>query len=124
VTEQEILRFVEKSFRSVWPLELLAVISQEPERAWQIDTLVRESRASLSLVVDGLAALVATQMVLVDHQRTYRLASASTELAALARDLVDLYNRKPRAVMRAVFSEPADRIQTFADAFRLRKDPC
>jgi hypothetical protein len=42
----------------------------------------------------------------------------------MARALADLYKRKPRAVMRAIFSAPKDRIQTFADAFRMRKDTC
>jgi hypothetical protein len=40
----------------------------------------------------------------------------------MAGEVIALYNQKPRAVLRAIFSAPSDRIQNFADAFRLRKD--
>jgi len=54
----------------------------------------------------------------------WRFLPVSDQQAALARELIDLYKSKPRSVARAIFAAPADRIQTFADAFRLRKDRC
>ena len=124
VSEEEVLRFVGNAFRSIWPMELLLVLSQEPHRGRQINALARELRGNSRVVMQGLDALVAIQLVTTGRDQAYRFQPASAELAELARELVDLYNRKPRAVMRAIFSAPADRIQTFADAFRLRKDTC
>jgi hypothetical protein len=124
VSEEEALRLVGNAFRSIWPMELLLVLSQEPCRGRQIDALARELRGNSRVVMQGLDALVAIQLVTIDRDQAYRFQPASAELAELARELVDLYNRKPRAVMRAIFSTPADRIQTFADAFRIRKDTC
>ena len=126
VTEQSVLNFIARSFRSVWPLELLLVLYQEPRSSWHVEALARELRANLSVVTQGLATLEAIRLVSVDADRAYRFDPASPELAAMASEVVALYNQKPRAAMRAIFSAPSDRIQTFADAFRLRKgrDAC
>lgn len=124
MTEPEVLQFVERTFRSVWPFELLLLLTRSPQQTWQGEALVHELRASMSLVDGGLRTLEKVGLVSVDEQRMYRFQPASAELEELAHALIDLYHRKPHAVMRAVFSAPADRIQTFADAFRLRKDTC
>jgi hypothetical protein len=123
VSETAILAFVSAAFSSLWPMEVMLVLCQEPGRGWTIDALARELRANIPVVTQGLAALQAVQFVTVDHNQAYRF-QPTPERAEVARALIDLYNLKPRAVMRAIFSAPADRIQTFADAFRLRKDSC
>lgn len=124
MTEPEVLQFVERTFRSVWPFELLLVLTRSPQQAWQGEALVHELRASMSLVNGGLRTLAKAGLVSVDEHGMYQFQPASAELEELARALIELCKRKPHAVMRAVFSAPADRIQTFADAFRLRKDTC
>jgi DNA-binding IclR family transcriptional regulator len=126
VTEQSVLEFVSRSFRSVWPLELLHVLHQEPRIGWETEDLAHELRANIPVVTQGLATLEAIGLVTADADRRYRFDPVSPELAEMAREVIALYNQKPRAVLRAIFSAPSDRIQTFADAFRLRKgrDAC
>lgn len=122
MTEEAILKFVSESFHSVWPLELLLVLSQEPRQAWQIDVLVRELRASEPVVIQSLEVLKTVQFVTVDRDGAYRFQPVSAKLAEMACELIALYSRKPRTVTRTIFSPSSDRIQTFADAFRIRKD--
>lgn len=124
VTEPEVLQFVKQTFRSVWPFELLLLLSRHPQQAWQCHAIVHELRASMSVVAGGLQTLQEAGLISIDNQNMYRFGATSAELEELAHLLVELYNRKPHAVMRAIFSAPADRIQIFADAFRLRKDKC
>lgn len=121
MTEDAILDFVGKAFRSVWHMELLLLLYQEPRQAWWIDALARELRASTAVVSQSLDALMAVGLVAADRSQAYCFQANSAELAAMADGLIDLYNRKPRAVLRAIFAERRDRIRTFADAFRLRK---
>jgi DNA-binding IclR family transcriptional regulator len=123
VTEAELLDFAKAAFRSVWPMELLLLLSQEPRQVWHVEELARELRASREVITQGLKALTAVGFVAFADQG-YCFQTKSAELSAVAIELLELYNLKPRAVARAIFSTPADRIQTFADAFRLRKDPC
>lgn len=124
MTEARILGFVGKAFNSIWPLELLLVLCQENRDRWQVKALIRELRANTEVVTQGLEALTTAGFVAVDSDQGYRLEPASPDMDDMARALADLYKRKPRAVMRAIFSAPKDRIQTFADAFRMRKDTC
>ena len=124
MTEARILGFVGKAFNSIWPLELLLVLCQENRDRWQVKALIRELRANTEVVTQGLEALTTAGFVAVDSDQGYRLEPASPDMDDMARALADLYKRKPRAVMRAIFSAPKDRIQTFANAFRMRKDTC
>ena len=122
MNEDFVLEFVARSFRSVWPLELLLVLYQERQVGWEVETLARKLRANAPVVTQGLANLEAIGLVRADADRLYRFDPASPELAEMAGEVIALYNQKPRAVLRAIFSAPSDRIQNFADAFRLRKD--
>lgn len=123
MTEEALLKFVGDSFRSAWPLELLLLFLQDPQRTWHLAELVRESRASAAAVGEGLVELRQAGLAASDPLGGFRFHAASPDREMLARELTDLYSRKPRTIMRAILQAPNDRIQTFADAFRIRKDP-
>ncbi|HTV30323.1 MAG TPA: hypothetical protein VMF32_21415, partial [Xanthobacteraceae bacterium] len=80
-------------------------------------------RASPSAVAEGLAELRRFGVIASDPHGAFRFAASSAASEQLAVELAELYSRKPRAIMHAILSAPNDRIRTFADAFRLRKDP-
>jgi len=124
VTEEELLAAVSNTFRTVWPFELLLLLRQKPRQAWPVEALVRELRASVTAVSESLVVLRRLGVVGVDPQGAYLFAPASADLDELARELSDLYTRKPRAIMRAILSAPNDKVQTFADAFRFRNPQC
>jgi hypothetical protein len=124
VTEEELLAVVSNTFRTVWPLELLLLLRREPRQAWLVEALVRDLRASVTAVNESLVVLRRLGVVGVDQQGAYLFAPASADLDQLVRELSDLYTRKPRAIMRAIIAAPNDRVQTFAEAFRLRKPQC
>lgn len=124
VTEDAILDFVSKSFRSLWPIELLLFLSRKPDQSWAVETLARELRASALIVNQGLSALQRIGFVTADPQQAYFFMPQTDGLNDLAVSLINLYQTKPHAINRAIFAAPRDRIQGFADAFRLRKDIC
>ena len=61
-SNDEILRFIASSFRSVWALELLLVLKSE-QRSWSHEELVATMRASELVVTRALAALEAAGLV-------------------------------------------------------------
>ena len=124
MTEEELLAVVSNTFRTVWPFELLLLLRQEPRRAWLVEVLVRDLRASATAVNESLVVLRRLGVIGVDPHGAYLFAPASADLDELTRELSDLYTRKPRAIMRAILAAPNDKVQTFADAFRLRKPQC
>jgi len=119
-SNDEILRFIASSFRSVWALELLLVLKSEP-RNWSHEELVATMRASELVVTRALAALEAAGLVSNDGDKA-RYMPVSGEVADLVSDAEALYSKKPDAVRRAIVSASAGDAAAFANAFRLRKD--
>jgi hypothetical protein len=121
VEEDNLLALVRDTIRSVWTLELLVLMQQGADRAWPTAELVAAMRANTRVVTEGLAALESVGLVRLDEVGMYRYRPVSPALAETIRQVVDLYNRKPLAVVRTILTSPSDKIQTFADAFRFRR---
>ena len=95
---------------------------RSPSTRWSAEQLVRELRASDGIVSEGLEALQAAGLVTPEGDGTFRYAPAAPHLDRLVQQLAQAYRERPTAVTNAIFASPSDRLQTFADAFRLRKD--
>jgi hypothetical protein len=89
---------------------------------WTAAQLVQELRASDAIVNDGLAALQAGGLVTPESGGAFRYAPASSHLDRLVGQLAQLYRERPMTVTKAIFASPNDKLQTFADAFKLKKD--
>ncbi|MGH7111725.1 MAG: hypothetical protein ACREFK_15010 [Stellaceae bacterium] len=120
MTEEAVLTFVKEAIRSAWPLELLLLMRRQPQ-AWSVGELVRELRASLGVVHESLASLVAADLIATRETGLYTYAPRTSALSELVSVLADLYARKPVTVMNAIFSSPTDKIRSFADAFLFKK---
>ena len=119
-SNDEILRFIPSSFRSVWALELLLVLKSE-HRSWSRDELVATMRASDLVVTKGLDALEAAGLVSNNEDKAQYMP-VSEDVATLVDDAEELYAKRPDAVRRAIISASAGDATAFADAFKLRKD--
>ncbi len=122
VIQGELLDFVRTSIRSVWTLELLLFLWRSSNSRWTAAQLVQELRASDGIVNEGLASLQAAGLVMSEAGGTFRYAPASSHLDRLVGQLAQLYRERPTTVTKAIFSSPNDRLHTFADAFKLKKD--
>lgn len=119
--ERELLAFIHSSIRSVWTLELLLCLRRSGDKVWSRDELVRDMRASDLIVTEGLSTLTAAGLVRPASDG-YRYTPASPALAQLVEQLETLYRDRPVALTNAVLSAPNDRLRTFADAFRFKRD--
>lgn len=120
--DPDLLYFIQSSIRSVWSLELLLHLRRQAGRTWRPDELVRDLRASDFVVSEALSALQTAGLAIPVGDGTYRYMPASADLDRLVGLLERQYREKPQSVTRAIFSAPNDRLQTFADAFRLKRD--
>ena len=84
--------------------------------------LVAELRASDLVVSEGLTVLGSAGLVSVEADGRASYAPASPLLEQLVQRLEKLHRDRPMAVTKAIFSTPNERLQVFADAFRLTKD--
>lgn len=117
---EDLLRFIESSFRSVWALELLLVLKREP-RSWSSEELVSTMRASELVVSKALDALVSAGLVSIEQDGA-RYMPINDDVATCVDELEQLYAARPDAVRRAIVAASASSATAFADAFRLRKD--
>jgi hypothetical protein len=116
----QILRFVASSFRSIWAFELLLVLKKEA-RPCSREELVKTMRASDLVVAKALDVLEAGGLV-SSNGEIAEYMPAGGDVAALVEAAEALYAKKPDAVRRAIVSASAGDAAAFADAFRLRKD--
>ncbi|HEY9217309.1 MAG TPA: hypothetical protein VIO94_04620 [Phenylobacterium sp.] len=118
--DPDLLTFIREHIRSVWALELLLLLRRQPDRAWTQDDLVRELRASATLIASNLEALERAALIVREEDGRCRYAPAAPALARLCDELELAYRERPVALINVIAS-PADKLQSLADAFRIRK---
>jgi hypothetical protein len=122
VIPEDVLRFVRDSIKSVWALELLLFMRRNAAQAWTVEQLTKELRSSPQLVTDILASFTTSGLVGTDADGTFRYCPASADLDALVTRLDRIYAETPLALIKQIVSTPNEKIQSFSDAFRIKRD--
>ena len=117
--DPDLIQFIGAYIKSVWALELLLLLRSDPNRPWQADALVRELRASTSLVQDNLSLFERSGLA-VREGMAWRFAPASARLAELTSRLAEAYGERPMATIGLI--SRASPVQSLADAFKIKKD--
>jgi hypothetical protein len=118
---KSLLGLIRSSITSVWALELLMLMRERASEVWAVEQLVRELRSSSLLVADILLTLHGAGL-LQKVGDGYRYEPATEELRRAMDELAKLTAERPVAVRNAILAAPHDRIQVFADAFRIKKE--
>jgi hypothetical protein len=119
----ELKQFIAQHVESLAQLEALLILRQDPHRHWQSPDLAQR----LYITPDMCEGILA------DLERrgfTARASGAAAyhyqprDLAAdrLLDDLSTIYQQRRVAVITEIYSKPVNKVQTFADAFRLRRE--
>ena len=119
--DDDVTRFIESSFPSVWSLEVLLLLRRE-QRGCSREQLVETLRASDLVIDQALSSLVAGGLAVLDEEGLATYSPASKNIAGLVERAEDLYTRRPDAVRRTIISGSMSGLTAFVDAFRLRKD--
>lgn len=117
--DPEIAEFIRAYVPSIWTLELLLVLQRDPGRVWTPDALLKELRASATLVSDNLTLLERHGLALRDTGG-WRFGPGNSPLALLVTRLGKLYGERPMHVMSMILR--SDALRSLADAFRIKKD--
>lgn len=119
-SQEDVARFISSSFRSVWSLELLLLIKQDP-RPFPREELVSALRASELVISQAVDSLVAAGLATADADGNTTYMPVSPDADALVERAEGLYARKPDAVRRMIVASTTSGVAAFANAFRLRK---
>jgi hypothetical protein len=120
----DVQRFLAEHISSVAQLEVLLLVRGEPEREWTAAEVAKSLYTASDVVADQLAELERRRLLAVSDgsDPRYRYWPASPELAGHVDRLDALYHERRVAVITFIYSQPLDKVRTFADAFRIRKD--
>jgi hypothetical protein len=119
----ELKQFLSLHIESLAQLETLLVLQRDPQRAWTADELARELYITADMCRGICADLVNRRLVVSDDSPDrYRYAPAEPNVDKLVGQLAQFYRDRRVAVITAIYSGPVSKVQTFADAFRLRRE--
>ncbi len=93
-----------------------------PEKDWTTEMLVRELRASHTLIASLLERFQRSGLTTETIPGSWRWSVADDTLHATAKELAAAHAVTPFAVIQAIADAPELRLRQFADAFRIRKD--
>jgi hypothetical protein len=121
---EELRRFIGEHFSSIVQLELLLLLAGDGGKSWSADEVAKNlyiaPEAALGFL-EGLRAQGLCQPT-GDVPERYRFAPSKPEWEQLTRDLAALYKERRVTIINLIYAGPAEKFQSFADAFRLRKD--
>ena len=121
---EPVKRFLSRYIHSLEQLELLLLLRAHPARLWtvvQVYEVIRSSQASLQ---KGLESFAREGFFAEEKESVpgFRYAPRDDELREAVEQVAASYQLSRVRVIEAIFAPEIDPVQTFADAFKLRKD--
>lgn len=122
ISAEQVLQFLRNHIESVEQLEILSLIFEHPSREWTISTLSLELRSSEIAIGKRLSALVSARVLLAPDDSIPRYRPACQAQSQLLEEVLAFYRLRPHRVLEILYSKPVSAMQSFADAFRFKKD--
>lgn len=101
---------------------MLFLVYRERDRPWTIEAITRELRSSEPLIRDVVDRLERGALVARAPDGTIRYAPADALLDALVVRLDRVRIERPQALVREIYGAPNEKLRTFSNAFKLKKD--
>ncbi|MEX2168662.1 MAG: hypothetical protein WD851_05100 [Pirellulales bacterium] len=116
--------FIARHIESVAQMEALFLLRRDAGRQWSSDELSKSLYITNNMG-DAMLLDLERRGFLVrekDSTTTYRYQPVDPGADSLIAKLGDIYQERRVAVITQIYSRPVDKVQTFADAFRLRRE--
>ena len=117
-------QFLSLHIHSLEQLELLLLLRSQPDRPWTVGQVYEVIRSSQPSLQKGLETF--SREGFFAEEKTalpaFRYAPRNDELRAAVEQVAASYHLSRVRVIEAIFAPKIDPVQTFADAFKLRKD--
>lgn len=121
---QPVRQLISERIDSVVQLEVLLLLARGGGQVWSAHDVSQTLRIDENWAAGELATLrnrgLAGTAMADGGGAAFQYAPTSAELDAVVQELAKAYADRRVAVVTFIFSKPLDKIQTFADAFRIR----
>ena len=121
----DIRNFINSHIDSVEQIEALVLMKADPQREWSVEEMAKSLYTSTESTAMRLAHLHRTGLLseIRSDVVRYRFEQRDSRLRKAVDGFLDVYAKRKVSVINQIFSGPSDDVQSFADAFRIRKDP-
>lgn len=116
-----VLSFIERHIESLEHLEILLLLAEE-DRSWSAAEIFQKIQSSQASVDQRLQALVAQGLLSKDENGRFRFSPKDEATRNLVNDLAEAYRTRRVRIIEAIYTRKTDAVQSFADAFKFRKD--
>jgi hypothetical protein len=118
-------RFLQTTIPAVDAAELLLLLKRNPDSAWSAAEAAARLRPSVPVTEADVARYLelfqARGVAAVQEDRRAQYRPATEELRMFGDMLALAYKERPVTLIRMIYALRDSRIQTFADAFKLRR---
>ena len=118
----ELRQFIANQVESIAQLEALLILRQDAGQAWRAESLAQRLYITPEMTEAILADLVRRGFAVRLDDGGYRYVGGNSEQDRLVDELGAHYRNRRVAVITEIYSKPVNKVQTFADAFRLRRE--
>jgi len=121
----DIKQFIDQNIESLAQLEALLLLRAEPARTWDAPSIAKALYIPLELAEALLVEFGRRGFVkpTAESPTQFCYNPADKAVGQLIDRVADAYQDRRVAIISLIYSKPLNKVQTFADAFRLRKEP-
>jgi hypothetical protein len=117
----DVRRFVVDYIDSVELLEVFLFLRANAGRDWSAGEVAAELRIAEESAAGRMVTLVGAALV-GDEGGRFRYGPKSAALDRTAIELARIYPERRFTIIEIIFSKPNEKIRSFSDAFRIRRD--
>jgi hypothetical protein len=120
----DVRQFILERIESVAYLEALLLLRSKPDALWSCEAVANRLYIDQKQTAELLARLDADGFVTAvgEDVPLYRYQPATAQLKEMVDSLAEFYGKHLVPITNLIHSKPKNRVQEFADAFRIRKD--
>ena len=119
---QEAQQIIAQHVQSVEQLEIFLTLGGAGSRSWSVEEVFRKIQSNEKSISECLEYFLKEGVAILENEERYRLSDKSPALALIASELQKAYREWQVTIIEMIYRKPPRQIQSFADAFRLRKD--
>ena len=117
---EEVRQFLAANIASVEQLEVLLLLRAGQDTAWTLHEIYQRVMTNVSSIEQSLDKLCGHGLVEQGGEGKYRF-SASSDVERVLEQVATAYKEMPTRILSALYGTPSSELQTFADAFKIRK---
>jgi hypothetical protein len=117
----EVQQFVNRYILSVEQLEILLLLSAEPDRAWSVTEIYQAIKSNEQSIVERLQSFRQDGLV-TETEGKYRFNSISPAVGETVSQLRRIYRERSVALIELIYKDSARQMRHFAEAFKFKKE--